>query len=232
MLEHGAYTLLIDACYDREQFPTLQEAIDWCWARSDEEIQAVTFVLKRFFKQDGDVYVQSRIKEEIEKYQENAAINKRIAKEREARRAEKRAQKETEREQTATDRVKTETDREQTDDEAPPNHKPLTKNQEPFITLFNLFWSAGLVKQKKAKCEDMFLKLLKSSDEPEQFTFMLVNDIKNRKRANQLGFDQLHPSTYLNGQRWEDEIPPPSVNGQGGHAGFDLDNQNYTGGDL
>ena len=27
MLQHGSYTLLIDACYDREQFPTLEEAI-------------------------------------------------------------------------------------------------------------------------------------------------------------------------------------------------------------
>jgi len=32
MLEHGAYTLLMDACYDRERFPTMDEAIDWCWA--------------------------------------------------------------------------------------------------------------------------------------------------------------------------------------------------------
>jgi uncharacterized protein YdaU (DUF1376 family) len=27
MLQHGAYTLLIDSCYDREKFPTLEQAI-------------------------------------------------------------------------------------------------------------------------------------------------------------------------------------------------------------
>jgi len=49
MLEHGAYTLLLDACYDREEFPTMEEALDWCWARSDDEEAAVRFVLNKFF---------------------------------------------------------------------------------------------------------------------------------------------------------------------------------------
>ena len=54
MLEHGAYTLLLDACYDRERFPTLDEAIEWTWARTDAEIEAVKFVLARFFTlEDG-----------------------------------------------------------------------------------------------------------------------------------------------------------------------------------
>ena len=38
ILQHGVYNLLIDACYDRETFPTLEEAIDWVWAASPEEI--------------------------------------------------------------------------------------------------------------------------------------------------------------------------------------------------
>lgn len=71
MLQHGAYTLLIDSCYDREIFPTREEAIDWTWASSDEEILAVDFVLKKFFSlsEDGR-YIQSRIEEEIAEYQE------------------------------------------------------------------------------------------------------------------------------------------------------------------
>jgi len=42
MLQHGSYTLLIDACYDRETFPTLEEAIEWTWASTQEEIDALT----------------------------------------------------------------------------------------------------------------------------------------------------------------------------------------------
>jgi uncharacterized protein YdaU (DUF1376 family) len=114
MLQHGAYTLLLDACYDREKFPTLEQAIEWTWAQTQEEIDAVKFVLTRFFKlTSNDEYVQDRILEELLTYHKNADTNKRIAVEREAKRKEK-----------STNRV-------QSVDEPPPNHKPLTTNQEP-----------------------------------------------------------------------------------------------------
>lgn len=116
MLQHGSYTLLIDACYDREQFPTLEEAIEWTWASTKEEIEAVEFVLRKFFVLEDGRYVQNRIKEEIAEYNEKSIINKRIANERETKRKENN------------------TKREQGVNEAPPNHKPLTKNQEPITT--------------------------------------------------------------------------------------------------
>lgn len=116
MLEHGSYTLLIDACYDREQFPALDEALDWCWARSDAEIEAVKFVLSKFFALDGGVYVQKRIQEELAGYHAKAEKNKEIATERENNRKEK---------------ARTVHEPSPQEHEAPPNHKPLTINQEP-----------------------------------------------------------------------------------------------------
>jgi len=114
MLQHGSYTLLMDACYDREKFPTLDEAIEWTWASTEAEVEAVKFVLSRFFTLDKDgCYVQERILDELLHYHKNADTNKRIAEEREAKRREKR------------------TNREQSVDEAPPNQEPLTINQEP-----------------------------------------------------------------------------------------------------
>ena len=115
ILQHGAYTLLIDACYDRERFPTKAEAIDWLWASTAEEIAAVEFILAKFFVFEDGVYTQSRIKEEIDKYHENASINKRIAIEREKKRKEKS------------------TKRERSVNEAPPNQEPRTINQEPML---------------------------------------------------------------------------------------------------
>lgn len=109
MLQHGAYTLLIDACYDREIFPTEEDAIDWCWACSDAEIEAVSFILRKFFLFEDGRYIQKRISEDLEKYHQNAATNKRIANERETKRRNKRTKR----------------------DEAPPNHKPLTTNHKP-----------------------------------------------------------------------------------------------------
>lgn len=117
MLEHGAYTLLLDACYDREKFPTKEEAIDWCWARSAEEIAAVEFVLSKFFTLDGSVYVQTTIQENVAHYHEKALKNKQIAIEREEARRLKR-------EQAVHDGARSV-------HESPPNHKPITNNQEP-----------------------------------------------------------------------------------------------------
>lgn len=115
MLQHGSYTLLIDSCYDREKFPTLEEAIDWTWASTEAEVEAVKFVLGRFFKLVDGRYVQERIQQELLEYHEKAETNKRIALERETKRREKS------------------TNRAPDVNEAPPNHKPITKNQEPVI---------------------------------------------------------------------------------------------------
>ena len=114
MLQHGSYTLLIDSCYDREQFPTLEQAIEWTWASSTEEIEAVKFVLSKFFVLTVDgTYVQDRILQELLEYQAKSDTNKRIANERETKRKENS------------------TKRAQVVNEAPPNHKPITNNQEP-----------------------------------------------------------------------------------------------------
>ena len=114
MLQHGSYTLLIDSCYDRETFPTMEQALEWTWASTEAEIEAVKFVLSRFFALDNDGrYVQERILQELLDYQEKADTNKRIAIDRETKRKEKS------------------TNREQTVDEPPPNHKPLTNTHKP-----------------------------------------------------------------------------------------------------
>jgi len=114
MLQHGSYTLLIDSCYDRETFPTMEQALEWTWASTEAEIEAVKFVLSRFFALDKDGrYVQERILQELLDYQEKADTNKRIAIDRETKRKEKS------------------TNREQVVYEPPPNHKPLTNNHKP-----------------------------------------------------------------------------------------------------
>jgi uncharacterized protein YdaU (DUF1376 family) len=120
MLQHGAFTLLIDACYDREQFPTLEEAIDWAWASSAAEIEAVEFVLRKFFVLEDGRYVQKRIQEEIDEYHKKAETNARIANEREAKRKGK-----------PMSGARTVHEPCGSVDEAPPNQEPRTKNQEP-----------------------------------------------------------------------------------------------------
>jgi uncharacterized protein YdaU (DUF1376 family) len=115
MLQHGAYTLLIDACYDREQFPTKEEAIEWTWASSTSEVEAVEFVLGKFFVLEDGRYVQKRIQEELDDYHSKADKNKRIAIDRETKRRE-----------NSTNRAKASPAKH----EPPPNQEPLTNNQE------------------------------------------------------------------------------------------------------
>jgi uncharacterized protein YdaU (DUF1376 family) len=122
MLQHGAYTLLIDACYDREQFPTLEEAIDWTWASSSAEVEAVEFVLNKFFTLEEGRYVQNRIREEINDYKVKSEVNSRIAIAREANRKTK-----------STKRARNVDAPAQDDHKTPPNQEPLTNNhtEEP-----------------------------------------------------------------------------------------------------
>lgn len=127
MLEHGAYTLLIDACYDREKFPTKEQALVWCLARSAEEIAAVTFVLTTFFDADEDgKYTQNHIVEDLEAYHGSKETNKRIALERE----EKRRQSRIIEHEACTGGGDAYTNLHLTN-----NHKPLTINQEPVTNI-------------------------------------------------------------------------------------------------
>jgi uncharacterized protein YdaU (DUF1376 family) len=196
MLQHGAYNLLIDACYDREEFPTLEQAIEWTWSITDEEIEAVKFVLNRFFKLDKEgQYIQDRILQELLEYHQKADKNKQIAVEREAKRK-----------QNSTNRA-------QAVDEPSPNHKPITNNHKP-LTInhnktiaqtsllddgFNEFWNfyPKKVGKDKAKTEwnkkkpkiDDVLKALNWQKESEQWDKGFIPN----------------PATYLSQGRWQDE---------------------------
>lgn len=160
MLEHGAYTLLMDAIYDRETFPTLEDALDWAWARDESEISAVKFVLSKFFElQEDGRYVQKRISDELMDYKAKAETNTRIAKDREAKRKSKHE----------ASRTVNETCEET--NEASPNHKPITINQEPLTTnqykyTFDLnFVNANLQKSGAKPVDQEYVDTLQSDFE-------------------------------------------------------------------
>lgn len=154
MLEHGAYTLLMDAIYDRETFPTLEEALDWAWARDDAEVAAIKFVLSKFFTLDGDRYVQKRIQDELDSYKAKAETNARIAKDREAKRKSKHEPSRNVHEACEEKH------------EPSPNHKPLTINQEPltsnqYIYTFDLdYVNANLLKSGRKPVDQKYIDQL------------------------------------------------------------------------
>ena len=212
MLEHGAYTLLLDSCYDREKFPTKDEAIDWCWARSTEEVAAVEFVLSKFFTLENGVYIQTTISENVAAYHENALKNKQIAIEREEAKRLKR-------EQAVHDIARTV-------HESAPNHKPLTTNHEPitiskentiddssesprvdFLSeLFEKFWKHYPTKQGKQKALAKFKLFLKGKSEGQARFWMnlMLAYYMDCREKQVVGYAELHAATYIHNKRWED----------------------------
>lgn len=72
MLEHGAYTLLLDRYYTTEQGIPADQAHRVCRARSRDEKEAVDTVLAEFFTLRDGVHHQKRVDAEIERYSESA----------------------------------------------------------------------------------------------------------------------------------------------------------------
>jgi hypothetical protein len=97
------------------------------------------------------------------------------------------------------------------------NEKTVSNSDqhEALNEAFEQFWNAGMVKVGKAKAKAKFEKLVRDGkkDSPA-FARELTIDVKARLSAGVFGFDRLHPITYLNGERWTDEIVgdlPPNV---------------------
>jgi uncharacterized protein YdaU (DUF1376 family) len=126
LLQHGVYTQLLDACYEREAFPTEQEAIDWVWASSTEEIEAVRFVLRRLFKEEEGRFVHDEVLNNLATYHAHGEANRVIAL---AREAKKRAAKQHEKARTVHEPCEVEHEPCTNRAKKAPNHKPI--NQEP-----------------------------------------------------------------------------------------------------
>lgn len=171
MLEHGAYTLLIDACYDREKFPTRDEALDWCWARSEQEIAAVDFVLAKFFELIDGRYVQNRIQEEIDDYNQKALKNKEIA---QAREAARKAYRERQEHEPCS-----------LGDDSPPNHKPLTTNQEPLNQDNNILVPSERERIPAREVIELFNRVFTELPEVRLIDDKRLNAVKARWKATE-----------------------------------------------
>lgn len=181
ILAHGAYTLLIDACYDRERFPTRDEAIDWIGAESEQEVRAIDEVLRKFFTLENGFYVQKRIKEEIEAYRQKSIKNKEIA-----------INRETKRKEACTKRVRTKQDRE-------PNHKPITNNHKPITIKKHKSISSEIdLSDVPEQILSDFAELRKERRAP--LTFTAIKGI--RSQASQLGLELAEAIEICCNQGW------------------------------
>ncbi|EOZ4488939.1 DNA-binding protein, partial [Salmonella enterica subsp. diarizonae] len=114
---------------------------------------------------------------------------------------------------------------ERTGDSDPPD-KPDDREKpcepDPVDQAFgDIFWKAGLCKVGKVKACSAFrtkYRAWKKSTHgsPPKFASMLASDIRQRLSAGVFGMDKLHPATYLNQERWNDELPTDLASPAGG----------------
>ncbi len=83
-------------------------------------------------------------------------------------------------------------------------------SQEMIKKLFEQFWQAGMRKSAKKSALRAFTRIITKESDPQQFTINLIEDIQKRLQGHQFGFTQTLPASYLNGERWEDELPTSS----------------------
>lgn len=97
--------------------------------------------------------------------------------------------------------------------EVPEGESGGTGEPDPVDVAFeNIFWGAGLRKDAKVKARTAFRTKYRdwkktTRGTAEEFAGMLAEDIRIRAAAQQLGFDKLLPTSYLNGERWNDQKP-------------------------
>ena len=207
LLEHGVCTLLLDAYYDREQAPTKAEAIRISRCRTPEELAALEAVLSDFFQLDGDRYVQSRVEEEFVKAEEQAEKNR--ANGRAGGRPRKPKGNPVGSQSVATGNP----------DESETKGNPLIhqstnpqQEQKPVqraAARFAEFWSVYPVKKGKAAAEKAWR--VKGCDAIADSILAHVIRMQAHDDDWRRGYVP-HGSTYVNGERWQDEPKHETTN--------------------
>lgn len=92
---------------------------------------------------------------------------------------------------------------------------PKVENSNDLENAFDVFWNVYKVKVNKVGALKSFKSAYKKYSQKvkctaQQFAQMLADDVQKRLSLGQFGFDKLHPTTYLNNARWEDEYTQPA----------------------
>lgn len=215
MLQHGAYTLLMDTIYDQEYFPTIEEVNEWLWldTASDDEIAAVNFILKRFFELDEDNrYVNSRIEREIAQYRLTANKNQIIALNREAAKREAKLAGKRLPSSKHVDITNEYEACESVHGSSTNEHQILNKNKKEEVIKdktdvsvfdFNSFWDIYDKKSGRKKCEDKYSKLTEAQRDLIKRSLQAYVNSTNTDGSYPTRKD---PLTYLNGECWNDEL--------------------------
>lgn len=211
LTQRGAYLALMHHYYATEKpLPNDHAALCRVAGAIDKAERDAVRVVMGFFTAVDSGLMHARIEAEIEKAGNQSDTNRRIALEREAARKAQREENE-----TSTKRA---TNRE-------PNQTPDTRHQRNpptpakrgsgevhgFPPGFAEFWAAYPRKTAKDKAAQAFAKV--KPDGPLLVTILAA--VQRQATSEQWTKDRgqfvPHAATWLNGKRWQDELPAPAA---------------------
>lgn len=221
MLEHGAYTMLLDRYYATEQGIPADQVHRLCRARTPEEVAAVDVVLSEFFSLVDGRWINGRAEREIE------AAMTRINAAKENGKLGGRPRK-TQHEPTGNPLgLQQEPRANPAETQSEPSEK-LSNLQSPISNLqeqeypptprkrgsvsefppgFAEFWEVYPRHTAKANAQKAWAKL--RPDPATVATILRAVEAQKQSSAWLKDGGQFipHPATWLNGRRWEDEAP-------------------------
>jgi len=200
MMEDLAYRRLLDRYYDTEK-PLEADVEKLCrFIRMTNQKKETQQVLSEFFTLTKKGWIQKRVQKELAAYSLKADT---------ARANGKRGGR-PKKTQPVSSGLPVETQEKAKQEPLTINQEPLNKSnktlgQNEFDHAFDSFWSSGIRKLNKKKAKSVFTNILKKQADKTGFVQMLIDDVQARININQLGFTEMHPTTYLNGERWTDD---------------------------
>ncbi len=235
MLEHGAYTLLLDRYYTTEQGIPADQAHRVCRARTRDEKEAVDTVLAEFFTLRDGVHHQKRVDAEIERYSESEP-------DREAKRENERERQRKTRERrkelfdflrshgvvpafdAPMSELQAEASRIKSQHVTPPVTRDDTATQTPDTNIkappppkgeddppgFAAFWDSWPKTERKVarkQCAEKWRRKAFNAQLPAILTHVKAMEQTKQWRD---GFEPA-PLTYLNQERWRDGMPAESA---------------------
>lgn len=157
----------------------------------------VQLLLDAFFVLDGDVYRQKRCDAEIQAYHGRSTI---------ARNKANKRWKNADASKNDATALPRHSNSIAPEPKCHANREPRTDNQI-YILSFNEFWKHYPRKIAKANAEKAWLRI-KPDDKLTKKIILAIN--KQGLRNREIQFVP-HPATWLNGQRWEDEVTDNKV---------------------
>ena len=183
-IEDIAYRRLLDLYYLHERPLNSGSASVARQINMREFESEVTSILAEFFTLTDDGWINVRADKEIAHYRAKIEQASRAGKASAERRLNVRS----------------------TDVQPTNNHKPITNNQEPinkeYIDRFDIFWKQYPRKVAKPNAQKAWNKI-----KPDDVVLKKMLDAINQQGLSSKEIQFVpHPATWLNAQRWEDEI--------------------------